>query len=244
MGLQKEDLIDTVDHIIEIDSYASKMGEDRDIVTLSFSTTTKESANDLAGFIERGYEYVLDADVTAGEQSDGTYKVFVELQRDSSISENIMELANGVVNLTGEKDFRFRYHKQFRSMPLTVEELTKAVPNDPELYGVDSDILTDMTESKNNYTNFFNKSMLENVNMWSNMITLKKAYADPVAFQFIDFGPTEKTINNIEESFNPNDFSEIIFLTKYLGDYNITKYGTKLTFDNDGETLVLERIML
>ena len=129
-------------------------------------------------------------------------------------------------------------------MPLTVEELNKAVPNDPELYGVDSDILTDMAESKNNYTNFFNKSMLENVNMWSNMITLKKTYADPVAFQFIDFGPTEKTINNIEESFNPNDFSEIIFLTKYLGDYNITKYGTKLTFDNDGETLVLERIML
>jgi hypothetical protein len=220
------------------------MGEDRDIVTLSFSTTTKESAKDLAGFIERGYEYVLDADVTAGEQSDGTYKVFVELERDSTVSENIMELANGVVNLTGEKDFRFRYHKQFRSMPLTVEELNRAVPNDPELYGVDSDILTDMTESKNNYTNFFNKSMLENVNMWSNMITLKKTYADPVAFQFIDFGPTEKTINNIEESFNPNDFSEIIFLTKYLGDYNITKYGTKLTFDNDGETLVLERIML
>ena len=149
MGLQKEDLIDTVDHIIEIDSYASKMGEDRDIVTLSFSTTTKESAKDLAGFIERGYEYVLDADVTAGEQSDGTYKVFVELERDSTVSENIMELANGVVNLTGEKDFRFRYHKQFRSMPLTVEELNKAVPNDPELYGVDSDILTDMAESKN-----------------------------------------------------------------------------------------------
>lgn len=244
MGLQREDLIDTVDHIIEIDSYKSKMGEDKDIVTLAFSTTTKESAKDLAGFIERGYEFVLDADVTAGEQADGTYKVFVEIQRDRNISEQILEIADGVVNLTGDKDFKFRYHKQFRSLPLTMEELSSTVPSDPDLYGVDSDIITDMQESVNNYTNFFNKSMLENVSMWSDMITIKKAYADPVAFKFVDFGPTEETINNINESFNPNDFAEIIFLTKYIGDYNITKYGTKLTLDNQGHTLVLERIML
>ena len=37
MGLQKEDLKHLVDHIIEIDSYKSKMGEDQDIVTIAFS---------------------------------------------------------------------------------------------------------------------------------------------------------------------------------------------------------------
>ena len=54
MGLQREDLKDTIDHVIEIDSFKSKMGSDKDIVTIAFSTTTKESADDLAGFIERG----------------------------------------------------------------------------------------------------------------------------------------------------------------------------------------------
>ena len=38
--------------------------------------------------------------------------------------------------------------------------------------------------------------------------------------------------------------AEIIFLTKYIGDYNITKYGNKLTFENNEQTLVLERIIL
>ena len=243
MGLQREDLKDTIDHVIEIDSFKSKMGSDKDIVTIAFSTTSKESADDLAGFIERGYESVLDADATSGELSDGSYKVFVEIERSDDIGEQIMEIAGGVVNLVGKDDFRFRYHKEFRSQPLTLEELS-VIPTDPDLYGVDGEILNDMSESMNNYTNFFSKSMVENVNMFGNMITIKKTYADPIAFTFVDFGPTEKTINNIKESFNPNDFAEIIFLTKYLGDYNITKYGSKLAFDNNGQTLVLERIML
>ena len=244
MSLQHNDLKDLVDNILEIDSYKSKMGSDKDIVTVAFATKTKESADDLAAFIERGYTFVLDADATAGEQADGTYKVFVEIQRDDGVGEQIMELANGIENLTGMDDVKFRYYKEFRSKPLTLEELNGAVPTDPNLYGVDSEILSDLSESMNNYTNFFNKSMVENVTMWGNMLTIKKAWADPVAFKFVDFGPTQTTLDNITESFNINDFSEIIFLSKYIGDYNITKYGNKLTFENNGQTLVLERIIL
>jgi hypothetical protein len=78
--------------------------------------------------------------------------------------------------------------------------------------------------------------------MTESILTIKKSYADPLHFKFIDFGPTVKTLNSIKESFNTQDFSEIIFLSKYVGDYNITKYGNKLTFENSGSTLVLERI--
>jgi len=244
MTLAQYDLRDLVDNILEIDGYKSKMGADKDIVTVAFATKTKESADDLASFIERGYTFVLDADATSGEQADGTYKVFVEIQRDDSVGEQIMELANGLENLTGMGDVKFRYYKEFRSKPLTLEELNGAVPTDPNLYGVDSEILSDLSESMNNYTNFFNKSMVENITMWGDMLTIKKIWADPVAFKFVDFGPTQTTLDNITESFNINDFSEIIFLSKYVGDYNITKYGNKLTFENNGQTLVLERIIL
>jgi len=244
MSLQQFDLKDLVDDILEIDGYKSKMGADKDIVTVAFATKTKESADDLASFIERGYTFVLDADATAGEQADGTYKVFVEMERDDEIGEQIMELAGGVENLTGMGDIKFRYYKEFRSQPLTLENLEDTVPLESDLYGIDSDILKDMTESMNNYSNFFNKSMVENVTMWGDMLTIKKAWADPVAFKFVDFGPTVETLESITESFNVNDFSEIIFLSKYIGDYNITKYGGKLTFENSGQTLVLERIIL
>ena len=238
MSLRNEDLRDLVDKIVEIDSYKSKMGSDQDIITLAFSTKTKESADDLVGFIERGYSFVLDADATSGEQSDGTYKVFVEIERDKSAPEQIMELSNGVGNLTGLSDVKFRYYKNFRSNPLTQEALEEILPTSSDDYGMK------VNESNlENYKNFFNKSFVESVEMWDDVLTIKKAWADPVFFRFVDFGETQQTLDSINESFNANDFAEIIFLSKYVGDYNITKYGNKLAFENAGNTLVLERII-
>ena len=85
MTLQQNDLVDLVSEVIEIDSDKSKMGSDADIITITFSTISRESAQDLTNFFERGYTFVLDADATSSEQTDGTYKVFVELERDRNI---------------------------------------------------------------------------------------------------------------------------------------------------------------
>lgn len=239
MSLQQHDLKDLVDHIIEIDSYKSKMGDDKDIVTIAMSTKTYESAKDLASFLEKGYPFVLDADATKGEQSDGTYKVFVELQRDKGVGEQIMEIANGLENLTAIDNLKFRYYKNWKSVPLDQTTLENTIPISPDDYGVK------VTESNlENYKNFFNRSFVENVYMKDNMLVIKKAYADPLVFEFVDFGPTQHTLDSITESFNADDFAEIIFLSKYIGDYNITKYGSKLTFENAGNTLVLERVVV
>ena len=239
MSLKQHDLRDLVDHIVEIDSYKSKMGADKDIVTLAFSTKTLESAQDLSTFFEKGYNFVLDADATKGEQSDGTYKVFVELERNRQVSENIMEVMNGVTNLTAIENMKFRYYKNWRSKDLNQETLEDSIPTDPDDYGLK------VTESNmDNYKNFFNRSFVEDVYMEDDMLVIKKAYADPVAFNFVDFGPTQQTLDSIKESFNADDFAEIIFLSKYIGDYNITKYGSKLTFENEGHTLVLERVVV
>ena len=127
MGSQAGDLIHLVDNILEIDSYKSKMGNDRDIVTLAFSVNGKEPATDLENFIEKGYPFVLDADVTSGEQSDGTYKVFVEIERNKDIGTQVMEIADGVGKLANVDNLRFRYYKNFKSKELTSENLTEEI---------------------------------------------------------------------------------------------------------------------
>ena len=239
MTLRQGDLRDLVYHIMEIDSFKSKMGSDEDIVTLSFSTKTRESAKDLESFLEKGYTFVLDADATSGETSDGTYKVFVEIERSKNAPEQIMELATGISNLCNLGNLRFRYYKNWRSKDLSQENLEEMLPTSSEDYGVN------VNESNmDNYKNFFNRSFVEDVSMLDDTLVIKKAYADPVAFKFIDFGPTQQTLDAITESFNADDFAEIIFLSKYIGDYNITKYGSKLTFENNGNTLVLERVIV
>lgn len=237
MTLRAGDLKDLVYHIFEIDSFASKMGDDKNIITLSFSVKDKSPADDLVKFLESGYSFVLDADATSGEQSDGTYKVFVELQRDKNANDNILEIIDGVSKLADLDNIKFRYYKNWRSKPVNKMNLDEEVPLDPNNYGVK------VNESNlENYKNFFNKSYVENVEMIDDLITISKKYADPVHFRFLDFGDTVETIENLTESINVNEFAEIIFLSKYIGDYNITKYGNKLTFENAGKTLVVERL--
>lgn len=234
MTLQAGDLRFLVDNVLEIDSFASKMGDDANIVTVSFSVRNKQAADDLNEFIESGYGFVLDSDVTAGEQSDGNYRVFVEIERDKHIAENIFEIIDGVRKLSAVEDFRFRYYKNFRSEELTLENLTNSVPTDPDSYGI-----TANESNLNNYKNFFSNSYLEESYMKDDLLVVKKAYADPVAFNFIDF--TDKKDLQITEAFDVNAYPEILFLTKYIGDYNISKYGDKLVFENQGKALVVKR---
>ena len=238
MGLHQGDLKDLVYNIFEIDSYKSKMGNDKDIVTLSFSTLTKESGEDLVDFIEKGYNFVLDADVTAGEQSDGTYKVFVEMERKTSVPQEIMELINGLKSLCELDEFKYRYYKSFDSTVIDEELLGGSIPLTAEDYEMS------VNESNlNNYKNFFNKSYIEDIIINENTIKIKKAYADPLLFEYITFNDKQTILETIDGKFDlMESYPEILFLTKYIGDYNISKYGDSLVFENQDKALVLKRI--
>lgn len=238
MGLRSGDLKDMVDHIFEIDSFKSKMGEDKDIVTVSFSVRDGNAAEDLKNFVEKGYSFVLDADNTPGEQADGTYKVFVELERNRHVYDEILEMADGIGKLANIDKFKFRYYKDFRSRPLDTETLENYMPSDPDTYD------QKVNESNlSNYKNFFNRSYVDSVDMFDDVIRIKKKYADPVHFQFQDFGDVVTIKENIDGKFDlMESYPEILFFTKYLGDYNISKYGDSLVFENEGKALVVKRI--
>lgn len=238
MTLKNRDLRDMVDHVLEIDSFKSKMGDDEDIIVITVSTRTYESARDLVNFIEKGYEFVLDADATPGEQSDKTYKVFVEIERKKESVDHILEMVEGLKSLTGIENFKFRYYKNFKSLPLSKDNLELEIPTTTAMYKMK------IKESyMENYKNFFSRSFVESIDMLDDFITIKKIYADPLYFKFVDFNDRETVLENLKESFNFNDFGEIIFLTKYIGDYNISKYGNKLLIENEGKALVVERLM-
>lgn len=237
MGLRSNDLKDMVKNVFEVDSYQSKMGSDKDIVVLSFTVLEKPAADDLVKFIESGYNFVLDADATTGEQSDGYYRVYVEMERDQKVPEQIMEIVDGVQKLTG-KTMGYRYYKSFQPHLATLESLAETIPLDDESY---EKVVNE--NNMNNFKNFFTKSYVDDIMMEDDELIIKKAYADPIGFVVKAFGPTQEVLENIEEKINMNDYAEIMFLTKYCGDYNISKFGKKtLTFENEGHMLVVERI--
>src|SRR6056300_156969 len=93
--LRANDLEDLVYPIFEVDSFKSKMGEDKDVCVLTFQAKDRYPAKDFMEFIEKGFPFVLDADVSAGENEDGEYSIFVEIMRNSNIAEQIMEIVFG-----------------------------------------------------------------------------------------------------------------------------------------------------
>jgi hypothetical protein len=129
-GLEQNDLARLVHPELHIDEYKSKMGKDEDILVLSFKVNGREPAEDLVNFIEKGYEWVLDADVSAGELDDGDYLVFVECDREPGAADNIIDMMKDIMNLTSQ--VMGEWSIQIRSRPeklkLTADDIRNNVP--------------------------------------------------------------------------------------------------------------------
>jgi len=122
-GLNYLDMVDQIEPIVSVDEYAAKMGKDSDIVTLAFTVNSEAAGNDLVDWFERGYDWVLDANISEGELSPGKYLVFVEMKRRTKVPERIVELITDLKTLTD----------------LSINEWTVIV--DAEDYDADEDVL-------------------------------------------------------------------------------------------------------
>ena len=99
-GLDYHDLKGQIKPVVSVDEYAAKMGDDSDIVTLAFTLNSKLAGQDLVSWLELGYDFVLDADVSDGEISPGKYLVFVEMKRRTNVPYKIVELIKDMETLT------------------------------------------------------------------------------------------------------------------------------------------------
>ena len=135
-GLEQGDLDRLVHNRLHVDEFKSKMGSDADIIVLSFKVDGKEPARDLMNFIERGYDWILDADISSGELEDGQYLVFAELERDTAAAKHIYQLMSDIMNLTDTdlSDWKFQYRKNSREHDITSDNIVDIIPMTPESY--------------------------------------------------------------------------------------------------------------
>ncbi len=137
-GMEAGDLKRLLSNIVGIDKYVSKLGDDEDVIVLSFEVGGKEPATDLMNFVERGYDWVLDADVSSGELDNGSYITFIEMERDKNAPKNILELAEDICRLSEQKidEWEFNYHKDSRHFPLDIQNLKKVIPLNAKDYNI------------------------------------------------------------------------------------------------------------
>jgi len=69
-------------------------------------------------------------------------------------------------------------------------------------------------------------------------------FAESINMKIKDFGPKKYIYENLEGKIDiePKAMSEIMFLTKALGNYNITKINNNYIFENEDYAAVMEKI--
>lgn len=171
-GLEHGDLKRLVLSKIHIDEFKSKIGNDEDICVLSLKIKDKSAANDLVNFIEKGYDWVLDADTSTGEFDDGDYIVFVETERNKDIPKNIINFIEDLINLTHNKisDWKVWYYKDKSDYVLSLENLENIIPLSPAEYNSHFKIKKDSTNED-----------IERLNRRLELNSLKSISGAPVA---------------------------------------------------------------
>jgi len=136
MSLRFNDLKDLVSKKIHIDEYASKMGDDADTIVVSFKIRYQDPAWELSNFFEKGYDWVLDADVSSGEMEDGSYLVFLEIERRPSFPPNLMRALKDMEGLTDQKigEYEFMYRKGNEYKEMSMDNLKATIPLSPREY--------------------------------------------------------------------------------------------------------------
>lgn len=137
-GLQEQELRDLVHDEIHIDEFQAKMGEDDQIIVVSFKVKYRPVAADLESFLEKGYDFILDAEASKSEFEDGWYLVFVEFERRAAFPVQLLQTLRDMRNITNVSGWKFRYGPaRSRNVPeweISKKKLKEIVPLSPKKY--------------------------------------------------------------------------------------------------------------
>jgi hypothetical protein len=120
---------------VHVDEFSSKMGDDDDIIVVSFFVRDATAAKDLMAWFEKGYDFVLDADRSPGEIRPGRYLVYVEIRRRSTAGGHVEQLLNDLNTLTEFEDSSaWTMHYRDKEIPFTRDAFDATVPLTPKSY--------------------------------------------------------------------------------------------------------------
>jgi hypothetical protein len=134
-SLNFKDLEGLLKPTIHVDEFSSKMGDDDDIIVISFFVRDQQAAKDLMMWFEKGYDFVLDADRSPGEIRPGRYLVYVEMRRRSTAGGNVEQLLDDLNTLTEfENSSAWTMHYKNKEIPFSRDAFDSTVPLTPSAY--------------------------------------------------------------------------------------------------------------
>ena len=133
-SLAFKDLEGLMKPTIHVDEFSSKMGDDDDIIVISFFVRDPQAAKDLMNWFEKGYDFVVDADRSPGEIKPNRFLVYVELRRRSTAGGHVEQLLNDLNTLTEFDVDDWSMHYKGKDVPFSRDTFDNLVPLSPRAY--------------------------------------------------------------------------------------------------------------
>lgn len=216
---------------VVIDAFQAKLGRDEDVSVIQFQSDNKDVAADLVSFVESGHDYVLDADFSAAKNTQKMYNIFVELERDDSLPNNIMELVRDMENVTGILPWKFRFYKNEEFYSLNEANLLSLVPTSAEQYK----FLTDDTTDEDINTLF--KESKVTVRRSGKNLTMSKIYnKHKFVLEAVNV-PTKNGVYRIDES----STAQTQYLNNWLGGgWHIVKVDDLFKISKEDKNIIIK----
>lgn len=133
-SLGYKDLEGLMKPTIHVDEFSSKMGDDDDIIVISFFVRDPQAAKDLMMWFEKGYDFVIDSDKSPGEIKPNRYLVYVEIRRRSTAGAHVETLLNDLNTLTEYDVSDWLMHYKGKEVPFSRDTFDSMVPLSPKAY--------------------------------------------------------------------------------------------------------------
>lgn len=147
-GLDYHDMKNMIENIVSVDEYAARMGDDNEVVTVTFIVNNKSAAEDLVSWLELGYDYILDASVSEGELEPNKWLVFVEMKRRSNVPNKIIEILQDLETLTDLKLNDWEVKIDDHTHDANVDVLKQVIITNPKQYALEKGMEEELNEMR------------------------------------------------------------------------------------------------
>lgn len=228
MSLKEGDLKQVVLKKLSIDEFEPKTGDAKDVLVLGFQVTESAVGDDLYGFINGTPIEIRDVEVSPNPNDDGYYMVFVEMDRNENVIENIKTLLTDTERLAGKLAWEARTYLLDDYLPLSEDEIYEYIITDPANYLSREEFETQqqakMEEQKrleeetaaldksNQILEFLRPTNLLQAGIADGKLHIQDS-RNVITLEFVEFGNGEDVMSNlgIKESAIKSDFDKVLF---------------------------------
>jgi len=232
-SLKPLDLEGLVAQTFGVDIFDAKAGDNADVCVISFRVDSEEPANDLSQFLEKEGPWILDSDISTGEDATGKYLVFVEIKRNHRLPDRIMDLLDVIEKLTGTVEWQFTVGKRQIVHNAAKEELAQFIAKDPSQYGESLE-----EERYEKLSEFFDGTTYNTMSVKENRIKLQQFFQDwkphsELGMTILSEDPADEELNEHKVQINMGQTSAVNWLNKVMGqDITVESAGSNFLLTN------------